>query len=233
MKSKYKSFIYEPCLYVLCSGFIVLVLFILFSVTRILYFIFACLLAITLVFIFITYWLLPKFYSNKKRKRRSGALYYYAKFIIPTALILLVSLILISVQTASIFIYVKEINSSKLGAYTVSITLPMQLALLAVTIGLTCISVNNAITLMINERKKEFQMYALIGWTKKMIVKHFGKEVLQWTLIPILFAMLISCFTLIMFNFSVWMVIGLCVLFAVLIQVSILILVKSRNYQLR
>jgi putative ABC transport system permease protein len=227
-----KLYIYEPCLYVLCSGLVVLVLFILFNVTSIFYFIFTCLLAITLAFILITYRLLPKFFSENKEKRKSGAVYYYAKFIIPTALILVISLIFISVQTAAILNYVQEINSSKLGAFTASLTLPMQLILLAVTIGLTCISVNNAINLMINERKKEFQMYALIGWTKKMIVKHFGKEVLQWTLVPILFAMLISCCILLMFKFSVWLVISLCILFAAFMQVGILILVKSRNYLL-
>ena len=193
---------------------------------------FACLFAITLIFIFITYKLVPKFLRKRKGKRKNGAL-YYAKFIVPTALILVISLILISVQTAAIFLYVQETNSSKLGAFTVSLTLPMQLVLLAVTIGLTCICVNNALTLMINERKKEFQMYTFIGWTKKMIVKHFGKEVLSWTFIPLVTAMLISCSILLMFQFNAWIAISLCVFFAVLMQTGVMVLVNSRNYDLK
>ena len=227
-----RLYLYESYIYLLCSGILVCIGLLIKKASILLWITFGCIMVVAIISILVIYFLLPKILDISKGKKKSGALMYYAKFIIPTALILFVSLVLISVQTTSIIIFLQEINSSKLGAYTVSLTLPIQVVLVVVTIILTCISVNNAITLMINERKKEFQMYALIGWTKKMIVKHFGKEIVQWTFIPILLAMLISCLILLFFNIRLWIVCSLCLLFAVVMQLAILILVNSRNYKL-
>ena len=225
-----RLYLYEPYIYLLCSGILVFIGFLMKKASILLWTIFGCVMVVTIFGVFIIYFLLPKVIGKSNRKKKNGALIYYAKFIIPTALILFVSLVLISVQTTSIIMFLQEINSSKLGAYTVSLTLPIQVVLISVTIILTSISVNNAITLMINERKKEFQMYALIGWTQKMIVKHFGREVVQWTFLPILLAMLFSCLILLFFNIKLWIVCCLCLSFAVVMQLAILILVNYRNY---
>lgn len=227
-----RIYLYEQFVILVSSALLTIIIYRIFNVSAFIYLVFIGLWLLNSLFILVINQVIPKLFRKHKTRIRSGALFYYAKFILPTALVLFVSMLLITLQTTSVFMYLFETNTSRLGEFTVSLTLQLQIILILITIGLTFLSVSEAITLMINQRKVEFQMYSLIGWTKGMIVRQFGKEVILWSSIPILCGLFVSLILLLVLKHSIGIVTVICIVLALLLQLGIIILVKNKKYGL-
>ena len=98
------------------------------------------------------------------------------------------------------------------------------------TILLVIISVSEAITAIINARKIEFQLYHTIGWGRKMILKHFGREVSLWAGVSIIVGGALSIS--ILYNLGMqnnWIFIG-SLSSLVLIVIPLISIVMTKKY---
>ncbi|RFB15079.1 hypothetical protein DZB84_14325 [Bacillus sp. HNG] len=146
--------------------------------------------AIVIVFI-----IFRKDKTKKKRikaYKRFSAIYHYWSLIIPTGIVLIVSSIVMVTQMVNIIETFSKSNETTLGAFAANVTLIFQVGILIASIGLTMMSISDAIHSILQERKDEFQMYFVIGWNQKTIRRHFSKEVIQWGGVSLLFGGFIS-----------------------------------------
>ena len=188
------------------------------------------LLLISTVFI----WMI--FSKNSKESNRTVAykkefsFIHYRHLIMPIMLVLMISFILIAIQIASIIASVSESSVTTLGAFTMDATFYLQMIILFATILLVIISVSEAITAIINARKIEFQLYHTIGWGRKMILKHFGREVSLWAGVSIIVGGALSI--TILYNLGMqnnWIFIG-SLSSLVLIVLPLIAIVMTKKY---
>jgi len=158
--------------------------------------------------------------------KRFPAIYYYWRLIFPAGIVITVSCIVMTVQLVNIIETFHKSNKTTLGAFAADITFIFQLALLLVSIGLTIISISDAIHSILQERKEEFRMYFIIGWNRKIIIKYFSKEVVQWGGISFLFGgvlgfmiMIVTEMSLVTFFYSMIIIFGMIsLLFQIIIR---------------
>jgi len=167
-------------------------------------------------------------FSRKKRKNKQtigysnfASLTYYRHLIYPVMAILIFSVILVGIQVTSIMQAIFEARESTLGMFTTNGLLRLNLIVFGATLFLTLGSVNEAVRIILLNRKKEIEMYHVIGWTKKMIRRHLTKEILIWAGISCITGMLFSLILLMVMDLSIkWMLfIGLCALVLLCIPV--------------
>ena len=112
-------------------------------------------------------------------RSRRGFL-HYLRLIFPVTIVLIFSVSLTIVLFTSFIKSFVSARESSLGAFVVDETLYLQAFVLVTTVVLVFISVAEAINAIIRERRNEFIMYHTIGWSRRMIRFHFGKEVFLW-----------------------------------------------------
>ncbi|MFN7252403.1 MAG: hypothetical protein ACK4M9_16730 [Anaerobacillus sp.] len=199
---------------------------------------------IKLIWVLIGLWLLSLlvvtfvFSITKKIKSREqsypiwSSIIHYRDLIVPTMLLLFIAVVLIFVQAVSLYsTYIQSIETS-LGEFTFAITFYLQFFILIATLFLVLISISESINTIIDARKIEFSMYFTIGWTKKMILKHFGREVAIWAGISIFCANIIAVIILLSLNLTFKSIlVGLFGTFMITI-IPIIYIVRRKTYQL-
>lgn len=175
---------------ILCSLMILRLTGIVFSPFLYIFDLILYLFAIVIVFI-----IFRKDKMKRKRVRaykRFSAISHYWSFIYPTGIVLIVSSIVMVTQVVNIIETFRKSNETTLGAFAADVTLFFQFGILLASVGLTIMSISDAIHSILQERKDEFQMYFVIGWNQKMIRRHFSKEVIQWGGVSLLLGGFIS-----------------------------------------
>ncbi|CEG25470.1 ABC transporter permease [Bacillus sp. B-jedd] len=109
------------------------------------------------------------------------AIVHYRRFIIPTMIVLALSLILIAIQVSNIGFIAEQSSLTALGEFTVNKTFWLSIGILVTTVILSAMSVGECLTTLLNSRASEFHLYKLLGWTKKQIFRHFSTEVFIWS----------------------------------------------------
>lgn len=168
--------------------------------------------------ILVLFFLLVWFLFSKKQvatkqliaNRRLQSLYYYRHIIVPTMVVLIISIVLFTIQVSSIGHTVLQAQTTSLGQYIVDQTLWFQVSILLSTIILTVFALGECLNALLSIRKDEFEMYYVIGWSKKEIMKHFLKEILKWAGLAIGVGMLVSLFATIALGFlTLWIMAGI------------------------
>ena len=167
--------------------------------------------------------------DRTKAYKRWASLLQYRKLIIPTMLVLTISVVLISVQAASLLASVVESIETSLGEYTIHVTLYLQLFVLFATVLLALISVSEGGNAILNARNRVRNVSH--DWLEKGMIKHFSKEVA-------FVGRRIRCYwwgirsvTLVMMDISAkWIMIGLSGAL-VLIVIPLMIIVGARKYR--
>lgn len=163
--------------------------------------------------------------------KKWASLLHYRQLIIPTMLVLTISILLIAIQAASLLALLAESLETSLGEFTMDATLNLQFFVLFATILLALISVGEAINAILNARKTEFEMYHTIGWTRSMIRKHFSKEVALWAGVSVVIGGLLGIAVLFILGIPVkWIVIGLAGALLVIV-IPLAIMVGTKKYR--
>jgi putative ABC transport system permease protein len=151
-----------------------------------------------LLYLFATIVVLVMFRKDKTKRnrvqayKRLSSVSHYWPLIFPTGIVLVVSSVVMITQLVNITETLSKSNETTLGAFAAEATLLFQVGILLASLGLTIISISDAIHSILLERKDEFRMYFVIGWNLKTIRKHFSKEVMQWGGASLLFGGIIS-----------------------------------------
>ena len=154
---------------------------------------------------------------------------YYRSFLLPVMVVLVISFMLISIQLTFILDYYIESKVTTLGAFTIESSFYLFLLVLASTLLLTIFSVSEAFNAIIHARRKEFQMYHVIGWSEQMIRKHFTKEVFLWAGLALFIGFMLSSIILISISLQATLIIVCTIasLFLLSIPIYAIILVKK------
>src|SRR5690625_7450389 len=99
-------------------------------------------------------------------------------------------------QVASIYELWTGSTDTTLGSFVFTEGLYLRLLIVVATILLSIFVLIEAIQGIIYERRDEFGMYHVMGWTGKMIKFHFFKEVMIWVSLSLVFVFLLSVYVL-------------------------------------
>ena len=174
--------------------------------------------------------------SKTKKKQRSesyrclASFRYYGHIILPVALVLTVSAILLLVEISTLGHTLSEMKKTALGGFTFTQTQSLQAVLALITLILTIVSVTEGLNTLFIHRKDEFNMYQIIGWKKRTIIKHLMKELSIWISASLFLGLLAGTLALILLNISLlWITIGILTT-AFMIIISIFIIIIARKY---
>ncbi|WP_186578670.1 ABC transporter permease family protein [Aquibacillus kalidii] len=215
----------EYYLLLLVAFFVSLIFIYFFHLPTNSYFVVIGLGIIALTFITVT---MNRKLGNKLRTepyKRFHSILYYKESIIPTAFILLISFILISLQVAVLGDNFAKASVTSLGKYALSETNGIQITILLIVYLLSTISISDCFYALIRKRENEYYMYYVIGWSKKRIRIHHLKEVIIWVAPSIILGILTTVVILTIFQISfLWIVLGVLVsMVTSLLTVSIII----------
>ncbi|WP_158661049.1 ABC transporter permease [Bacillus kwashiorkori] len=157
-------------------------------------------------------------FANKKTSakrvigyKKWASIFHYRHLIIPVMIVLITSVVLVGIQVTTIIQSIFEARETTLGEFAINQSLYLNILVLGATLFLTFISVSEAMNAIFHTRKREFQMYHTIGWTKKMIRTHLVKEVLVWAGIACVSGTILSLLFLFMMDFSLKWMLLICV----------------------
>jgi putative ABC transport system permease protein len=98
---------------------------------------------------------------------------------------------------------------------------------------MSTLSFSEGLNALFRERRQEFIMYHVIGWTKGKILKHILKESIVWFTAAGIIGALASGFILFLINIStVWIIIGLSIGF-ILMSVILCLVLLSKGIETR
>ncbi|TCT17614.1 FtsX-like permease family protein, partial [Melghiribacillus thermohalophilus] len=124
---------------------------------------------------------------------------------------------------------IQESSLTSLGSYMMDLTFWLQVMVLFSTFVLAVISISDSLNTLLMERKDEFNMYYLIGWTRGRIKTHLLKEVGIWSVISILTGLILSSISLYVLKVSVlWVLTGLLITMTLFLVMIFLIVLTRR-----
>ncbi|HBJ01296.1 MAG TPA: hypothetical protein DDY89_11540, partial [Lysinibacillus sp.] len=94
--------------------------------------------------------------------------------------ILFTSTILLVIQIANFGNTLFKSQESTLGQFTVDVIFLFQLSILISTFILSTFGLTECLNTLFYARRAEFNMYHIIGWTRKRILFHLSKEIFLW-----------------------------------------------------
>ena len=168
--------------------------------------------------------------TRTKAYIRFPAFMHYRSLILPTALVLVVSSILVGIQISNIGSTMEESSVTSLGDYLVDLVFNINMALLLSTLILASMAISECMNCLLTERKSEINMYHTIGWTRKQILIKISKEVSGWATISVLSGLLISAAGLLLFGTSIkWILFGSAIsIILMFLIVYVLVLVNTK-----
>ena len=132
------------------------------------------------------------FYSNRDPVKRTmmykkfPSIQYYKGLLMPTISILLLAVCITQLQISSIYTLWTTSSETTLGVFLLTKGLSTRLLIGVGTIILGVVVLLEAIQAIFLARQDEIKTYYVIGWTKKMIKKHFQKEIAIWSVFALL-----------------------------------------------
>lgn len=179
------------------------------------------------------------FTSNRKKKtrvyshRRIPSIFYYKNIILPTMITLSISIILIAIQFCNIGSSIDKMKETTLGQFTVDETFWIQIFILISTFILSVIGLSECINALLYNRKTEFNMYHIIGWTRKRILTHLLKETFVWAGLAMGIGTIISIIILLILNISLgWIIAGITGSVGIL-SLIILIITTTKKFSMK
>ncbi|WP_027409572.1 FtsX-like permease family protein [Anoxybacteroides tepidamans] len=161
--------------------------------------------------------------------QRFASLRYYRRWIVPTSGILLLSTVLMAVQVSALASALQTTAVTTLGEYVRDVTFWFQISVIVSSAYLAVIGVSEGINTLLRERKSEFQMYRMIGWTRNTVLWHFAKEIVIWALSAMVLGLGLAGTVLYLLHISlIWITIGLSSVFFVLALMIVAIVCTRR-----
>ncbi|MBB3907735.1 ABC transporter permease [Anoxybacillus rupiensis] len=162
--------------------------------------------------------------------RRFSSIRYYRRWIVPMMGILSLAAVLLAVQIAALTAALQETAETALGEYIRNATFWVQISIILSSTGLAAIGVSEGVHTLLSERKSEFQMYEMIGWTRRTRLWHFAKEIAVWALSAIILGLAFASLALYLLHVSfMWSVMGLSSSFVIL-AIMIAVIVWTRHF---
>ncbi|ASS86490.1 hypothetical protein GLN3_04770 [Geobacillus lituanicus] len=174
---------------------------------------------------------------EKTRKRihaykQLASIFYYKQLIIPMMFVLCLALTLLAIHIAALGDAWQRSSTTSLGNYMNDRTNFFRLFVAIVVFYLNTISLSEGIASLFNERKQEFAMYRIIGWTKGRIAKFLFMETFAWSAWASLAGAVVSGTILCMLNISMkWICIGIGIA-ALMVSITLGSMIGSRLVQL-
>lgn len=141
--------------------------------------------------------------------KRFASIKYYKRLIIPMMFVLLLATLLISLQVATFGNSYQTAAITTLGDFINERTYLFQIIILIFVSYLSVMVLSEGFHTLLNERKQEFEMYHVIGWTKGSILTFLLKETSIWSLASISVGIMIGGLILSFLRIPVlWTVIG-------------------------
>ncbi|MGE7835258.1 hypothetical protein [Viridibacillus arvi] len=174
------------------------------------YLISSCILIIAILMINIIFSIKRKKSDRVIAYKHSPSLFYHSHIIMPIMLILFTSTILLVVQIASFGNTLFKSQQSTLGQFTVDLIFWFQLFILISTFILSTFGLTECLNTLFYARREEFNMYHIIGWTKKRILIHLSKEIFIWTSFSICLGLITSYLILLKMGVMIdWIIVGI------------------------
>ncbi|NCU17954.1 FtsX-like permease family protein [Pallidibacillus pasinlerensis] len=173
--------------------------------------------------------------KGKPNKREIGykkfaSIFYYKKFFIPMIFILCLSIMLISIQIATLGDSFSSSIVTSLGQFIGQETIWFQIIVTLLVIYLSIVSFTDGLSTLFMERKQEFVMYHVIGWTKRRILKYVFKESIVWFAFSCIIGSLISGLILNQLSIQIfWIFIGIGTSIVVMSVILTIILLTRRS----
>ncbi|HLS09803.1 ABC transporter permease [Lentibacillus sp.] len=169
-------------------------------------------------------------HARTEKYKRLASLFYYKKLFIAMMLIACMSLLLIAIQTAALGDAFFKSSETTLGQFISDQTFWFQLIVTILVGYMSVVSFSESLNTLFRERKQEFEMYHVIGWTKGEILKYIFKEALVWFLLASFIGALIAVMILSRLAISgFWILIGLSIAFTVIAVILCIILYTQRK----
>src|SRR5690625_381581 len=147
---------------------------------------------ISLVLIMIIFFRSSRTNTRAKEYRLLASIRYYKSLLLPTIVALLLAASVAQFQVASIYELWTGSTDTTLGNFVFTEGLYLRSLIVVATILLSIFVLIEAIQGIIYERRDEFGMYHVMGWTGKMIKFHFLKEVMIWVSLSLVLGTLLS-----------------------------------------
>ncbi|MBD8520505.1 hypothetical protein [Lysinibacillus fusiformis] len=199
------------------------------------YLIASCILIVAILMINIIFSIKRKNLDRVIAYKFSPSLFYHSHIIIPTMSILFTSTILLVIQIASFGNTLFKSQESTLGQFTVDVIFWFQLFILISTFILSTFGLTECLNTLFYARRAEFNMYHIIGWTRKRILFHLSKEIFLWTTFSICLGLITSYLILLKMGVMInWIIVGILSSGAILfIVVSFVTIVRNLFMQSR
>lgn len=199
------------------------------------YLIASCILIVAILMINIIFSIKRKNLNRVIAYKFSPSLFYHSHIIIPTMSILFTSTILLVIQIASFGNTLFKSQESTLGQFTVDVIFWFQLFILISTFILSTFGLTECLITLFYARRAEFNMYHIIGWTRKRILFHLSKEIFLWVTFSICLGLITSYLILLKMGVLInWIIVGILSSGAILfIVVSFVTIVRNLFMQSR
>lgn len=199
------------------------------------YLIASCILIVAILMINIIFSIKRKNLNRVIAYKFSPSLFYHSHIIIPTMSILFTSTILLVIQIASFGNTLFKSQESTLGQFTVDVIFWFQLFILISTFILSTFGLTECLITLFYARRAEFNMYHIIGWTRKRILFHLSKEIFLWATFSICLGLITSYLILLKMGVLInWIIVGILSSGAILfIVVSFVTIVRNLFMQSR
>ncbi|MFA1737908.1 hypothetical protein [Lysinibacillus fusiformis] len=199
------------------------------------YLIASCILIVAILMINIIFFIKRENSDRVIAYKFSPSLFYHRHIIMPTMSILFTSTILLVIQIANFGNTLFKSQESTLGQFTVDVIFLFQLSILISTFILSTFGLTECLNTLFYARREEFNMYHIIGWTRKRILFHLSKEIFLWATFSICLGLITSYLILLKMGVMInWIIVGILSSGAILfIVVSFVTIVRNLFMQCR
>ncbi|MGE7988644.1 hypothetical protein [Lysinibacillus fusiformis] len=193
------------------------------------YLIASCILIVAILLINIIFFIKRKNSDRVIAYKFSPSLFYHRHIIMPTMSILFTSTIILVIQIANFGNTLFKSQESTLGQFTVDVIFLFQLSILISTFILSTFGLTECLNTLFYARRAEFNMYHIIGWTRKRILFHLSKEIFLWATFSICLGLITSYLILLKMGVMInWIIVGILSSGAILfIVVSFVTIVRN------
>ena len=130
------------------------------------------------------------------------AVNYYWKYYLPIIILLWISYQVIAIITASQYRIFSNFTATDIGQLLLNPVSSLMTFLLILAYSMTVIAVFESNSVILKERKDEFILYQLMGWSPRTIYFYLVKESVQWLLHPLLSASAIAIIISLLLSFQ-------------------------------
>ncbi|WP_210470331.1 ABC transporter permease [Sporosarcina sp. 6E9] len=221
----------EQLILVLISILISTVIALVLGLSTLAFIVIGSFMLISIFLIAVVFYLNPGQSTRSKMYRFFASIQHYKSLLIPTMLVLMLAVCITQLQISSIYeLWVKSTETT-LGTFILKEGLYIRLLIVIATIFLSISVLVEAIQGIILARQDEFNMYFVIGWTKKMIKIHFLKEVAIWATLSLSIGIIVSTIVAILLDISLLGIVIGVITSSTIYLIIVLATVNFRKYR--